>query len=461
MMLLLAASLFAGLLGFARPVWGLAIFLLSYSGAVGSFEQIGVMGLPLGPFRPGNMAYLAAVASLLFRKHDLAPSSRRLDALYALLWAFTITIFISETVEIGSLYRSFKTATYCVLWAPLFVGLQRLNKSDQAKLRKIIILISTLTAFLTVLIVLSGSSHLYRILSIDRFRDPRAPAAFVEARVTLPGLWSVTPLGLWFCLQELLVGQRHRRAASVLYCAAAAMMLSAMALNLSRGWVVTLSVGLVTVLFLSALLLPRKQRIRLVVGFTVVVLAAFASWMLVEHSVGTLGQLWMARFANLRQDASLLSKWDSSRNVWYLLQREDLLLGQVPSKTYRNVGGDPYTLLKLWWDWGIFVALFFGLLMLVVFVRLARVLVSAKRHSQETVVAAIWLMAYYLQIQGAFLGGLYLGFPDSAFVMTFFLAQVAWLTGSQDRPVESSRSKRSYRFARCARLRTRRIRTPE
>ncbi len=135
------------------------------------------------------------------------------------------------------------------------------------KFHNLIIAFSTLTAFLTVLTVISGSSYLYDTLSIYRFGQVEEikPGEFYTARVTLPGLWSCTYLGFWFSIEKLIVQQKNK-GASLFYGVAVAFMVTAFLLNLSRTIIVGIATGLFVVMVLCMLFLTtlRKSRVFLV-----------------------------------------------------------------------------------------------------------------------------------------------------------------------------------------------------
>jgi hypothetical protein len=416
-------SLLAAVLGFVSPVYGLVVFLVANTGAVGFFERVGVLGTQLGPFRPGNIGYISAVVALALRRSGDAERRRGPSAMGILLWVVTGTILFSRAVEVDSLTVIAKTAVYCLLWAPLFSGLQKLTPSERLWLERIIVALSALTALLTVLVVVTGTEDLYQILSVDRLDDVPAPREWTIARVTLPGLWTFAPLGFWLSLRMWRAQPKWLSWGSLVYGASIAIILVALWLNLSRSVLFGIATGLLLFLLLS-FLTPRLKTARI---WLLLVLLSVVTVYAASHLEG-LQTAAIRRFGEGLNAYSWYQRVSTSRYYWRVLSYEGRLLGRKDDRRYaldNPIGGDPYTLLRVWWDYGLIAALSLAVVLLVITpFYLARALMRGRYGPERLLVTIASLTAYYVQLHWMMLSGLYL-FPDALFALTFFLSEVA------------------------------------
>jgi hypothetical protein len=422
-------SLLAAMLGFVRPVWGLTVFLLANTGAAGFFESMGVLGGQLGWFRPENMGYICAVIALFLRKPDNTVSRRGISAIEILLWIITGMIFISRAAETGDPITIGKTAVYCLLWAPLFMGLQKLTPSERAQSRNLVIALSTLTAFLTILTVATGSQYLYQTLSIGRFHDLSQPAEFVTARVTLPGLWSLAYLGFWLSIREWLAQDKWSSRSSFWYGGAAVVMLIAFLLNLSRATLLGIATGFIVMAALSIFLLRGVQKKRVILLGIVV----FSVLLFSYTSFTGLSDFVKERFTGILESYGVYQRLNTNEFYLRVLSNEIPLLGHKDDQRYAYLvltGGDPHTFLRVWWDYGLIAGLSFFALVFAAFVNLARITVWHRRHSKQVLLTAICLMAFYLQFHWGMFAGYYL-FPGPVFTLVFFLAEVTYLSQNE------------------------------
>ncbi len=252
-------SLLATVIGFLKPVWGFAIFLLGFSGAVGFFEKMGILGSQLGPFRADNMAIIGAIAGLWLSKKDKANSIKGTNAIEILLWFFTIMIVISRSIEIGieDTWHIIKLAFYCLLYAPLYMAFKRLTIKERNKLYKLIIMASSLTACLDVIMVATNSQYLYSIL-VRSSENYNLPSNFVTARITIPGLWYLVPLGFWLSIREVFLSNNFLRFKSLLNIFLSSIMVISFLLNMSRSIILSVITSLFISIFFNILLSLRK-----------------------------------------------------------------------------------------------------------------------------------------------------------------------------------------------------------
>lgn len=418
-------SILAAATGFLRPLWGFGIFFLANSGAVGFFEKMGILGGQLGPFRPENMAYISAIAGLLLRKKGKAASFLRGGAIEIFLWIITIMILLSRTLETNSMIIIIKTGAYCLLWAPLFVALQKLDPSERLKFHKLIIAFSTLTAFLTVLTVVSGSNYLYQILSIYRFGQVQEikPDEFIMARVTLPGLWSLTYLGFWFSIKEL-IGQKKSRVATFLYSGALAFMILAFLFNMTRTIIMGIASGLFIVVVLGMLFLTKIKRSRIFLLSAFIFITTFYA---LQHFEG-LSTGYQERFGQVTE--ALSAKIDKNEYMLGILTDELPLIGHKDDNRASFVPGDPHTFVRIWWDYGLIVSLSLVAIFFIAFLKLLKIIRWHKKYAREILTTTLCLIAFWLQFQFEMMSGYYL-FPEPLFVFTVFLAEIVYISRSK------------------------------
>jgi hypothetical protein len=412
-------SLIAAMLGFLRPVWGFAIFLLGQTGGVGLFEELGILGTKLGPSRPDNMALIGAITALWLTKKNNVNSLKGKNAIGILLWFFTIMIFISRIAEVGieDTWIIIKSAFYCLLYAPLFVAIGKLSEKERSSLRNTIIIVSVFTATLCVLTVVTGSYYLYDMLT--RREDYDLPSDFISARLTIAGVWYVVPLGFWLSLRELLLSRNLLRFKSLLYFSAASIMVISFLLNMSRGTILALITGLFAMVTLSTLLSSKVKKIRILIITFVLFISALYAGFKFEGLYYYLGQ----RFSEGIESPSIIARQEKNELMMESLFSELPVLGHKDDLRNRIIRGDPHTFIQIWWDYGLLAALSFVAIITISFWSMIKTLKSHWNLSEETLKTAIILMAFYLGLQLALISGYYLHL-DAVFVLTFFFSEV-------------------------------------
>ena len=417
-------SLFSAVISFRKPICGFAIFLLFNTGAVGFFQEIGILSEKLGPLQPGNIACVVAVVVLFMKKSSNENVLQHQSAIKIIIWVFTVLILFSRLVELEGQSKIIWEVIYSFLWAPLFMAFLKLNPSQRYLCKKLIIFMSALTAFFTVLIVVTGSSYLYDTLSIRADELAIRQFGFTTARVTIPGVWTVMPFGFWFCMRELFTQQRRSWRGTMLYGSALGLMFIAVLLNLTRSLLLGMGFSFLFVIISTAFFLPRQKKVRLIV-LSVLLIVGLWTTGLIEG----LQYAWKSRFMELQLGGSATARVERSKFMLNFLSHDLSLLGHkdLSVDQYYPFVGDPHTFITVWWNYGLIASLAFVALIIVVFVKLARILMLRKYYPEEVLTGAIFLMAVYFQFHWMMASGDYL-FEGTVFPLIFFMAEVAQLS---------------------------------
>lgn len=411
---------------FISPVIGFFIYLIFNSGTAGFMEKLEIFNGYILSVSSLNVGYIMAIFSLFLKKPHIRSIKRRLSGIGMLIWALTLVILISRLQKLDT--YDFRNIIYqvlaCFIWAPLFAAFLKLDTHRWELCRNQIIFMSAVTAFLTILIIVTKNKFLYQTLFIGRDSlRPRAPIDYTVSRVTVPGLWTLVPLGFWLSVEKLFSQQKQKRLENFFYKICAAIIFVAILFNLSRNMILGIICG--TIFFVTMFFLFRKGyvvKLRVIILILLFVIVTIV----MMYSFERLYSQWVERInrlVSIREDASINSRMECNKYMLNKLMHDVPLLGYKQIWVYnpRNDIGDPHGLLTMWWDYGFIACLIFIAILLTVFVKLAKVIVSGKYYPQEAINQAVFLMAYYFQYQFSMASGDYLA-PDYIFPLVFFLA---------------------------------------
>lgn len=412
------------ILGFFRPVWGFAIFLLGASGGLGFFAASGLLGAELGPLRPENLAVISATASLLLRRFRRAQAATPVDWIGVWLWLLTGLMFVSRVAELGleSLWDIAKFGLNCMFLAPLYLCFNELSGAERRILKQLVIFAAALTALLVVVTVITGNEMLYQTLIMDpNKKGSIVPTDFVTARITFPGLWTLVPLGFWLTVRELL-DSKGLSFRTLLYGSGALLMLVAVLLNLGRSTALALASGLAVLVVLGFLMLKRSGTRRILIIMAICLAALVAG-----SGFQGLYAKWTDRFGEGTEASTWLQRVEKSKHMMSILIEEIPVLGHKDDHRDEAVSGDPYPFFRLWWDYGLLAAVSFFAAIIAIFSRLARNLRRHRWLPPETIKTTICLMAFFLDFQWHMLSGFYL-MREAVFPLMFYFSEVVLVT---------------------------------
>jgi hypothetical protein len=416
-------SLLCGTIGYIKPATGFGLFFLFNTGLGGGFEEIGLIDPKLGPFQAGNLAYATAIFSLLLRKASNPNNRIKPSLLLFLLLVFTGLALFSRSMELGTIFTTkiIWEIFYCLLWAPLFMALQKMDRVELYLCRRFLIFMSGITALIAILITMTGSQYLYDLFA-TRSED-LMQKDFIQGRIIVHGLWTFMPLGLWFCLMELFKEQKGRKGNTFLYGPMAMVVILAIAINLTRFMLLALLSGIAFILIAAFFILPRHIS-RKIYKFTGVLIIFLIIVILGSEGIYS---GWMGRYQEAR-----LPWWQQGRIIRneYVFTR---LVNELPllgNKDYWSeearislITGDPHTFLNIWTSYGLIASLTFAVIMAVVFVSLVKIFILRKRCTGEVIYEWLFLFAFYIQLHWLMVSGDYL-YEVTVFILILFLAEV-------------------------------------
>jgi len=423
MLIPITISMVCSAIGYFKPVVGFGLFLLFNTGLGGAFDKIGLVDPKLGPLQPGALAYAMAIVSVLFQKRGNHNYRIKPGLVLFVLWVFTGMALLSRIVELGSLLTSriIWEIFYCLLWAPLFMAFQKMDRSQLDLCKAVVIFASGVTAVIAILIAITGSEFLYDLLA-TRSED-LTKKEFIQARIIVHGLWTFMPLGIWFCFMELFKDGTKSALRSYLYGAAAITIVLAVVVNLTRFMLLGLVSGMGFTLVAASFSLPKHISLK-IYKFTGIV--TILGIVLLSRSEGIFYG-WEARFWEAQMGGSLEGRIIRNEYVFARLLSEFPLLG---NKDYWSIEaqiskltGDPHTFLSIWTSYGAIASLTFVVLTVVVFFKLMKIYILRKSYKKEAIYEWVFLVAFYIQFNWTMISGDYL-FEVTVFLFIFFLAEL-------------------------------------
>ncbi len=371
-----------------------------------------------------------AIVSLLSRKKYKTIVSQKPDLTLLLLWIFTFVLFISRTVELGSLMTTklIWEMTYIILWAPLYMALERMDDYEIKNTKKFIVIASGVTASIALLIVITGSYNLYDLFA-NRSEDLMRKS-FLGGRIVVYGLWTFMPLGLWFCLSELLC-KNNTRKEHLLYLAIAIAIFFVIVINLTRS----LFLGFLTGLFflvISAKFNFPKYLSNKINKFTI---AIFLIGLVFILSSGTIYTSWLERYEEAQSGGSIQGRLI---RISYVLDR---LIKDMPifgNKDYWSseaqtslIVGDPHTFINVWTSYGLIASILFVSMITIVFIRLIKIYLYRKQFRKDSIINWAFLFGFYIQFHWMMLFGDYL-IDLTVFLLILFLVELKRVENSID-----------------------------
>lgn len=423
MLIPITISMLCGAIGYFKPIAGFGLFLLFNTGLGGVFDKIGLVDPKLGPLQPGTLAYVMAIFSMLLRKKSNPIYRIKPSFLLFTLGVFTGMALFSRIVELGSLFTTkiIWEIFYCLLWAPLFMAFQKMDRSQLHLCRRFVIFASGITAFVTILTVITGSQFLYDLLA-TRSEDIMKKD-FIEARIIVHGLWTFMPLGIWFCFMELFKDMKKSKYDNLLYGTIAIVIVLSVIINLTRFMLLGLVSGMAFSVVAAFFVLPKhiSRKIYMFAG-----IAAILGAILVVRSEGVYYG-WEARYREAQIGGSIEGRLIRNEYVFSRLLWDFPLLG---NKDYwseeaqiSRLTGDPHTFLNIWTSYGAIASLTFIFLTVVVFFKLMKIYILRKRYRTEIIYEWVFLVGFYIQFQWTMISGDYL-FEVTVFLLIIFLADV-------------------------------------
>lgn len=420
--------LFSAAVSFIFPIMGFAVFLFFNSGTTGFAENIDFINISLLGLSVPKISLMAAIFSLLIKRFNNRKGLSKLGAIEILIWVFTGLIFLSSIYNSGRVGPGLLAGIIlsCLLWAPLFTAFRKMDSSQRSQCKKIIIFFSTLTALLTILIVVAKNNFLYQMLWIGRNVESWASLPIYEtpvARVRIPGLWQLVPFGFWFCMNELFTKQK--RSSFLIYSLAQGIMFTAIVLNITRSILAGVVFGFAMSAILNFIFVPNKETKKMFL----IIFACLFSLMLVWETTISVYPLWGERLTDVLGSKSVTSRMEINKYFLDILFKEKPLFGLEKFNSFlefyvrRISRGDPYTIVQVFCRYGLIAGFIFVFIMLFALIKLLKIIFSKKRYSSEVLRKAIFLLACYFQFHFSMAAGNYLS-PITLFPLMFFLSEV-------------------------------------
>ena len=336
------------------------------------------------------------------------------------MWIFTIFALLSRMLELKTILSSrlIWEIAYLFLWAPLYMALERMNDEEWSLCKKYIILASGLTAFIALLIVISGNYILYDIFA-TRSED-LTRTTFFSARIVVYGLWTFMPLGIWFCLMEI---SKSNEKNTRLYQIMAVIIFSIILINLTRSILLGFLNGLAFVVFGTICNLPRRIPKR-ILKFTVIIFIISLIFILFSSEFY---MSWLGRYEEAKSGGSIEGRIIRNAYVFTKLTKELPFFG---NKDYWSleaftsyIAGDPHTFLNVWTSYGLIACLIFVGIITISFFRLVKIYFLRKRLSLDSFYKYLFLAGLYIQFHWMMLSGDYL-IDLTVFLLIFFFVDL-------------------------------------
>lgn len=435
----LATILFSAL-SIRWPLAGILSFMLAYTGLAGFFEELGILGIPVGAIRPDTVAMVVSIVVLLRR-----PAVVKIpDTVIALLWIITFTVPVGVFFMSTTMYEFLANSWRTFFWAPTFLALSRLDEREWGLLKDIIIVLMAINGIISFYIVHTGDYGLYRRLGVFRgFQfDPFAALAssfgsVLEAlRLVLPGTFAFGTLALFLCADRILSLQ-HSALKRLVYFGLLICNLYVVFLALTRIAAIALLFGAAVTIFFT-LSRSRTSQKAYLIGVSIGVLVALSTFIVYYTETA---KTWENRISG-EQDGynSLYRRIDNNLIYWDILTNSYAFVGHPDFQTAdAMVGGynDVVAPMAMWWYYGLVASLCYcGVMIYFVMssIKLLRSNIPAPRRFPVFITAGMFL-AYLIEM----LSGAEPQSFDFAFTFSFITSYTACMIFPQMPPTMNRR----------------------
>lgn len=420
-----AATLLFSVLSIRWPLAGIISFLLAYTGLAGFFEELGILGLPVGAVRPDTIATVVSIIVLLRRP----PTIKIPVCVTTLMWAITCTVPVSILFLSTTGYEVFANSWRVFFWAPLFLALSRLSEREWSILQDSLIVLLAINGLLLFYIVQSGDYGLFRRLGIHRsslfdyFNSPLAVSrnTLETLRMTLPGTFTFASIPVFLCFVRILTPQVST-ARRVVYFVLMLSILYSLYLTLVRTYAVAIFVGTMVILLLG--LLRSRAHQRTYAAAMILVVCLTLSLFVAQHPGAA--QAWQDRASGSADGYdSVYTRLENNITYWKILMSSYAIIGHPGFEASdAAVGGynDVVAPIAVWWYYGLVAAVCYCLVIIHFAKCGVRALrLSVSKHSLQLFALAGMFVAYLIDNLS---GPLPLTF-DFAFAFSFVLSYCA------------------------------------
>jgi hypothetical protein len=333
--------------------------------------------------------------SRVFRGRSRVPG-----ALYVLSWGLACVILAAAVVA-GPMDR--RALHQFILFGPFLLALLQLEDVQREQVMLCIIGVAGAIGLIAALVSVTDNAWLSSLLFV------RLQAVTAEdytdtsnARVILPGIWTVAPFGFWLALGLFVKGKLKRTTRFFIVGAAAAILLG-LAVNYSRSVAIPYLAGL-GAMSVAALLSRDKtaaKRSGLVIACVLVLVAGN---LILRPGVR---QNWSERFFGNQRYGTVKARVNASQMLADAMQSEGELLGRS-SAQFRNftTAGDPLSPLTAWHNFGYAGMVAYILLVLAILAKAFNVMYDGVFRVRGPTIASIVTYGYLFY----FLGGIFSGF---------------------------------------------------
>jgi hypothetical protein len=266
--------------------------------------------------------------------------------LHAFSWSLAVVILVAAMVSQG-MDRS--ALHQFVLFGPLPLALLQLGPRQSRQVLVCVVAVAGAIGGIATLVSATDNAWLSSMVFVrlqtvttDAFSDTS------NARVILPGIWTIAPFGFWIALGLLMQGHLALRA-RLFVGAAAVLVLLGLAVNYSRSVAVPFLAGLVAMVFagmLSKNRISAKRSGLIVTGILLLVTANLALR-------PGLRENWSERFFGQQRFGTVNARVNASQMLADSLQSRGEIIGRC-SSYFGNftAAGDPFAPLTAWHNFG-------------------------------------------------------------------------------------------------------------
>ena len=381
-------------------------------------------------FNSYEAAFVVSTVSLLRR-----PSRIRLDAIGVTVWMMTLCGVLSIILYTNDLTRNILKLIMdkLAMWGMLYTALTRLTDSERTWVRYGLMIAASMTGLLLVVGILTGSPLILKQLSSLQGNNAITGSqiaglsvqAYMLRRITLPGVWTLMPMGIWPCFWGAVLWWKTEYSLRSWACLGGIFfILYAIALNLTRNLVAGIAGGLMVMWALAwicrkePLLAFQKFMIRgAVLGGVVIIV-----W---QPFFDRIAALWDERLFGSQRSVSLLARLNQNQFMMDDMLRHFSLLGMA--EPVKLIGGDPHQLIMAWWTYGLLFALCLLVLHILGIVGLLKVVLGRTPQSRSNLLLALVWIGFWVNMQMGAASGDYL-FDSTWFMLMYFLSEVSLLS---------------------------------
>jgi uncharacterized membrane protein len=413
----IAAVLFALFIGFLYPMFGVAGYLLAITVAS---KTIGMAHLDTDVVSVSDAFLVSSLISLsrpaigrMWHGRCFSPG-----LMYSLLWLLSVMVVVAGMLSPVPI----KIPLFEALWfGPLVLSLYQLDRDKAKQLLYVVVGVSACIGGLATLLGTNSFSWLASHVQVQlQTVTSGATTEEANARVILPGIWTITPFGFWVAVGLLAAGGVSPRMKYLLSLSVALILLGLM-VNYSRSVAVPFVLGPLALVVIAAGFRhdASAKRALLIMGSLILVGAVLIA------ARPTVRQNWAEKFFGAKRQGTIDARVQASSYLYQELKSKGEILGAAPTVDLREITrlGDPLAPLIVWQKLGIAGMVLFMLVALgVPLIAIWRTFNSLRRY-RRIGTSDIVTIGYTFYFAAVLLSGFYFSLD-----MLFPLVTWYWIT---------------------------------